>query len=124
MAWTGKLPVDLLDDGMIDSGDYADWAQTCWVIKRHQDDRVTLDFLMGDIPLNGVEEPLVIGIWRRDGSAYLNDGHHRAVALFELGIKEFPYRWGWKSHGYPLTSEEEPIPDFIIEMIKDRGCFR
>jgi len=109
------LPVDLLDDGRIEPGDYPDWPSACWTIKRHPDDREILDDLLVSIPEEGVLEPLTIGVWRRTLTLYLSDGHHRAVALMELGIKTFPYEWAWKSRDEPLRFETGPLPEWILE---------
>lgn len=116
--WTGTMPVDLLDDGMIECGDYPDWPSAFWAIKHAKYDRQILDDLMESIPTEGIMEPLTIGVWRRNGMMYVSDGHHRAVALVELGIKEFPYRWSWKSHGERIKFEREPMPEWIIERVR------
>lgn len=118
--WTGTLPVHLLDDGMIECGDYPDWSTAFYVIKHDPYDREILDHLLEDIPVNGIDEPLSIGVWRRDGIAFLSDGHHRAVALTMLGIKEFPYRWYWKRNGSRPVFELEPMPEWITEGEKAR----
>lgn len=104
------LPVDLLDDGLIDCGDYPDWASACWVIKSHPEDRKILRELLASIPEEGVLEPLSVAIRSRDLHPYLTDGHHRAVALMELGIKEFPYQW----IGGPTAS----LPVHILENLE------
>lgn len=113
--WTGSLPVHLLTDGVIECGDYPDWQFARRAITTLAYDRDILDRLLADIPVNGIEEPLTIGVWRRDLTMYLSDGHHRAIALKTLKIKTFPYRWSWKSHGEPIRFEREPMPDWILE---------
>jgi ParB-like chromosome segregation protein Spo0J len=119
------LPVSLLDDGFINSGDYPDWPSTCWTIKRHPADREILDELLRSIPEEGVLEPLTVGVWLPRLSFYLSDGHHRAVALMELGIREFPYRWAYKRHGHPLAwAGREPLPEHLMNMLTEgvRSC--
>jgi hypothetical protein len=115
------LPVDLLDDGLIECGDYPDWASACWTIEHHPQDRAILDELLRSIPEEGVLEPLTIGVWRPHTAFYLSDGHHRAVALMELGIKEFPYRWNYKRHGQPLGAlRREPLSEHLMDLLKER----
>lgn len=115
MASFPRLPVSLLDDGLIECGDYPDWASACWTIKRHPNDRAILDELLESIPQEGVLEPLTVAVWTRDRKVYLSDGHHRAVALMELGLREFPYRWAYKRHGQPLAwAGREPLPDHVL----------
>lgn len=121
-AWTGTLPVDLFDDGMIECSDYPDWACAFHTIKTAEYDRDILDELLESIPDEGILEPLTLRVWRgrRDGViVQLSDGHHRVVALAELGIKKFPYRWYWHPRGerLRLRFEQEPLPDWIIEGI-------
>ncbi len=113
------LPVPLLCDEIIESGDYESWAATVRVIKSHPVDRKILDELLASIPEEGVLEPLKVGCWESNGSLYLSDGHHRAVALMELGIKTFPYVWGWKRKYQTLdTDEPKPLPEWLIENMR------
>lgn len=104
------LPVDWLDDGFIECGDYPDWPSACTEIKRRRYDRKLLDELLVSLPLEGFQEPLVIGAYSRSARGlFLSDGHHRAVAAFELGIREFPYRWRW--YPQPVNRfEPGPLP--------------
>ncbi len=48
--------------------------------------RAKVDSLKKDIEANGVQEPLVVS---RRGDL-LVDGHHRAIAAIELGLKKVP----------------------------------
>ena len=108
-----RLPVDMLDDGLIECGDYDDWATACSEIKRYPDDRVKLDALLRSIPEVGLLEPLWIEVRNWNLRPFLTDGHHRAVALIELGIKEFPYRWRWrfpKGRARPAAGAPHPDP--------------
>lgn len=116
-----RLPVSLLDDGLIECGDYPDWASAFWTIKRHPDDRAVLDELLESIPEEGLLEPLTVGVWLPGLSLYLSDGHHRAVALHTLGHREFPYRWAYKRHGRRLAfAGREPLPEHILTPLMER----
>lgn len=109
------LPVDLLDDGRIESGDYPDWSTACHVVKTQPYDREILAELLESIPEEGVLEPLTIAVRSKDLIAYLSDGHHRAVALIELNIKTFPYRWFWAPATGRPRFEHGPLPAEIFE---------
>lgn len=114
------LPVALLADGLIESGDYPDWRSTRRVITACREDREILADLLADIPVNGVLEPLTVGVWRPHVSFYLSDGHHRAIALKQLGITEFPYRWAYKTHGSHLAwAGREPLPAHLLEYLME-----
>lgn len=112
------LPVSLLDDGLVECGDYPDWASACWVIKRHPEDRRILDELLASIPEEGLLEPLTLRVRRRSQSVFLSDGHHRAVALMELGIKEFTYRWHWCGPYDGIKYRSTPLPQHITEYLE------
>ena len=115
-----RLPVNMLDDGLIECGDYDDWATACSAIKRYPDDRVKLDELLRSIPEEGLREPLWIEVSARSLRTYLIDGHHRAVALMELGIKEFPYRWRWRfPKSRPRPAAGEPLPDSVLQLLRE-----
>lgn len=113
------LPVDLLDDGRIECGDYPGWDTACHTIKTSAYDREILDELRESILEEGVLEPLTICVTRNDRTPYLSDGHHRAVALIELGVKTFPYRWFWgPPTGRRPRFEPGPLPAAILERME------
>lgn len=112
------LPVDLLDDGMIECGDYPDWATACSEIKRFPDDRRILDELLASVPEHGVLKPLRIRVVRRTLRVFLADGHHRAVALMELGLREFPYVWYWCGPYETTKFRSTPLPEHIREHLE------
>jgi hypothetical protein len=118
--WTADLPVAALDDGIIDCGDYPDWAYACHYIKQESKyDRGILDELLGLIPVEGIIEPLTIKVRGQD--VWLSDGHHRAVALIELGIKRFPCRLlagvDSRPYGGRLRFSTDPPPEWVMNRI-------
>lgn len=119
--WTADVPVSSLDDGIIDCGDYPDWAYACHYIKDRTNayDRRILDELLESIPGEGIIEPLTIRV--RGLDVWLSDGHHRAVALAELGIKMFPCRLlggvDSRPYGGRLRFSTEPPPEWILNKI-------
>lgn len=113
------LPVDLLDDGLIDCGDYDDWATACHSIKTDPHEREILDELLASIPEEGVLEPLWIELRNWNGRPFLANGHHRAVALMELGIEVFPYRWRWRfPKGRPKPGPGDPLPEYLLRHLE------
>jgi hypothetical protein len=113
-----RLPVDMLCDDVIQSGDYPDWDMTFRVMRTLDTDIKIVDELLASVPQKGILEPLLIGVQRWDLVPYLSNGHHRAYVLHQLGLKTFPYRWFWKWRGRPFSlhqCEPEPIPDWILE---------
>lgn len=115
----GALPLALLQDGTIACGDYPEWASTVRAIRTATYDRDILNKLLASIPVDGIEEPLTIGVRHEDSTPFLSDGHHRAVALHELGIRDFPYRWFWAArHHHRPVFEREPLPGLIIEGVR------
>ena len=57
---------------------------------QHQGDyQGTIDELVRDIAVNGIQVPLVV---REDesGERWLRNGHHRLVAAMELGLDKVP----------------------------------
>lgn len=117
--WTADLPVAALDDGIIDCGDYPDWAYAFHYIKTSEYDRAILDELLESIPDEGLLEPLTLRVQGTD--VWLSDGHHRAVALDMLKIRKFPCRW----LVYPapakgrLRFETRPLPEFVMNRIME-----
>jgi hypothetical protein len=112
------LPVDLLDDGLIECGDYPDWPTARHEIKRFPDDRRILNELLASLPEEGLLEPLTLRVRRRSPHVLLSDGHHRAVALMELGIREFTYRWHWCGPYDGIKYRSTPLPQHITEYLE------
>lgn len=117
-----RLPTPLLT-GVIEPGDYPDWA-TARRFMATPADREVLKDLRASLPVQGQLEPLTLGVWRSDLTVYISDGHHRALVLTELGVLTFTYRWFWKSRGQDFSlkrCEREPIPEWVLEGRKTHG---
>lgn len=116
--FVGTLPVAALADDRISSGDYPDWRYTDHYIRQESKyDRGILDELLRSIPENGVEEPLTLGVDHRHREVFLSDGHHRAVALRTLGVRDFPYRWYYHPRPGRMIFAKEPLPEWTEEVI-------
>lgn len=117
-----SLPLDFLDDGLIESGDYPDWSYAFHRIKTREYDRTILDELLESIPEDGLEEPLWIEVINGTCRLSLRDGHHRAVALDMLGIRRFPYRWSWSSpKGLDRPRPRDPLPAHVLESLNRKA---
>lgn len=124
MASLLQLPLCLLDDELIECGDYDDWTTARHEIRRHAYDRSILDDLLLTIPRRGLDNPLWLEVLNGTQRVAVSDGHHRAVALMELGAKEFPYRWRWRfprwrGQRLPLPPVGEPLPADVLHRLME-----
>lgn len=95
-AWQGSMPTACLNDRQIRPREYRRWRDAHDQFARNAKDRATVDELKASMKLKGLKEPLILGISERyPDDVYNGDGHHRAVALIDLGIPEFTFRWYW-----------------------------
>ncbi|WP_381801144.1 ParB N-terminal domain-containing protein [Streptomyces niveus] len=110
--WTGRMPTSRLNDRDVHPIQFRKWADAHRDFARGRD-RETVDAYKAAIQHRGLREPILIGVSDRDEALYVGDGHHRAVALIELGVSEFPFHWYWiKSWGRPRM-ERGPLPDHL-----------
>jgi hypothetical protein len=94
--YTGRMPVDMLDDRKIRPTEYRKWKHAEDRFGRRDKDRAIIDELKESIPRRGLLVPIQLGISERyPTDVYVTDGHHRAVALRELGVDDFPFHWYW-----------------------------
>lgn len=109
-AWTGTMPTTCLNDKQIMPREYRKWHDAHDQFARNSKDRAKVDELKASISRKGLKKPIILGISERyPDDVYIGDGHHRAVALIELGVPEFPFIWYWiKSAG--VRMEDEPFP--------------
>ncbi|MFE7566225.1 ParB/RepB/Spo0J family partition protein [Streptomyces sp. NPDC057539] len=78
------------------------------------EDRIFVEELKASIPERGLLVPIQLGISERyPTDVYVTDGHHRAVALKELGVEEFPCPWYWINNRR-VQWEREPFPYHIL----------
>lgn len=110
MKWTGRMPTRLLNDRQIRPTEYSKWRDAVRRFERREKDRLLLEQLKASIPKDGLTTPIILGISERyPDDVYVGDGHHRAVALMDLSVKEFPFHWYWiRSAGVRI--ENGPFP--------------
>lgn len=108
-AYLGTMPTAFLADTKIRPTEYRKWGHA-----EHQfatgKDRAKIDELKASIAQHGQREPVILGISDRyPDDVYLSDGHHRAIALKELGVAEFAFHWYW-IRSFGVRMETEPFP--------------
>jgi hypothetical protein len=107
--YLGRMPVSMLTDKKIRPTEYTKWRHAEERFERRAKDRATVETWKARIE-KGDLEPLQLGISERHPTdVYVADGHHRAIALRELGVRDFPFHWYWISNR-SVTWEREPFP--------------
>lgn len=108
MTYLGTMPTAMLTDSKIRPTEYRKWKHAMQRFATGKD-RDKVDSLKASIAVHGLLEPVILGISDRYHDVYLADGHHRAIALKELGIQRFPFRWYWiRSFGVDMEHEAFP----------------
>ncbi|MCX4235407.1 hypothetical protein [Streptomyces ortus] len=117
-AYRGRLRTELLNDEQIRAKEYPRWSQCRSAFTRGKR-RQIVDRHKAQIAQHGVPEfPLLLDVSRDTGWVYVGDGHHRAIALMELGIKRFPFVWRYIDNtlfglGQPKPSRD-PFPYHLL----------
>ncbi|MDQ0694239.1 ParB N-terminal domain-containing protein [Streptomyces sp. W4I9-2] len=112
--YVGRMPVELLNDKQIRPTEYRKWRHAQDRFDRRDKDRAIIDNLVATIPKQGLTTPIQLGISERYlTDVYVADGHHRAVALMELGADEFPFHWYWINNR-GVRWESEPFPYHVL----------
>ena len=113
MKYRGEMKTLLLNDQQIRPTEYRKWADAVRRFEQRDKDRTKVEELKKSIREHGLREPITLGISDRYPDVYVADGHHRAVALMQLGVSAFPFHWYWiKSFGVHM--ESEPFPFHIL----------
>ncbi|MFD4631702.1 ParB/RepB/Spo0J family partition protein [Streptomyces sp. NPDC058284] len=113
MAYRGMMPTSFLVSGQIQPTEYRRWADARRRFAHRERDRVKVEKLKESIPQHGLREPLVLGVDDRYFDIYVGDGHHRAVALMDLGMRTFPFRWYW-IRSFGVHMEHTPFPFHLL----------
>ncbi|KIF00874.1 hypothetical protein PL81_38845 [Streptomyces sp. RSD-27] len=107
--YLGTMPTALLTDSKIRPTEYRKWKHAARQFASGKD-RDKVDQLKASIAQRGQTEPVILGISERyPDDVYLADGHHRAIALMELGAAEFRFHWYW-IRSFGVRMETEPFP--------------
>jgi ParB-like chromosome segregation protein Spo0J len=103
------MPTAYLNDRQIRPREFVKWSHAHRDFQRHAKDRAKVEALKASIQQHGILEPLILGISDRWNDVYIGDGHHRAVALRDLGVTQFPFHWYWICD-YGVRMETNPFP--------------
>ncbi|MBB4889308.1 ParB/RepB/Spo0J family partition protein [Streptomyces netropsis] len=103
------MKTSFLNDKQIHPIEYRKWADAVRHFERHDKDRKKVDELKRSISERGLQKPIILGVSDRYPDVYVGDGHHRAVALMELGIESFAFHWYWIKN-FGVRMEHEPFP--------------
>ncbi|MEU0098232.1 ParB N-terminal domain-containing protein [Streptomyces sp. NPDC006267] len=107
------MPVQLLNDQQIRPTEYRKWRHAKDRFDRREKDQVIMGNLLETIPKQGLQVPIQLGIDDRYHDVYVADGHHRAVALMELGADEFPFHWYW-IRSFGVRWERDAFPYHVL----------
>lgn len=110
--WRGRMRTTFLHNGKVHPAEFSTWAGARRYHERYGRDRRTLDRLRASIPVDGIQEPLLLGVRERDGRVFVFEGHHRAVIAIELGLPHFPFQWFMDPHVQAV--QREPFPDHLL----------
>lgn len=113
--WTGTMQTSFLNDEKIRASEFRKWDHAHRKFARGKD-RETVDAYKEEIRSNGgrLKTPIRLSIDDRTHEIVIGDGHHRAIALQELGISEFDFTWGWRKT-FSNTTEHKPFPDHVLK---------
>lgn len=114
MPYCGQLPTALFNDRQIRAKEFAKWRH-CHDAFRRGERRRIVDRYKAEIDARGgLPKPVWLDVDDKHGHVYVGDGHHRAVALIELGVDRFDFQWrliskgGWFSQP-PLEDGAFPL---------------
>lgn len=112
MKYLGHMKTSCLNDRQIHPIEYRKWDHARRQFARGKD-RTKIDELKASIAQRGLQEPILLGVSDRYPDVYVGDGHHRAIALMELGIPEFPFHWYW-IRSFGVRMEHDPFPYHLL----------
>lgn len=114
-AWTGRMRTSMLNDRQVRAIEYTRWADAHRRFEHRPKDREAVEQWKERIR-KGRMEPLHLGVSDRDGRVYVRDGHHRAVALMELGEAQFPFVWSRIQSWGGTRPLREPFPRHEVQL--------
>ncbi|MFJ3099601.1 ParB N-terminal domain-containing protein [Streptomyces hydrogenans] len=111
--YRGWMPTRMLCDGAIRPTEHAHWAGVERLFARHERDRRIMADLLATIPARGLDVPILLGVDDRSHEVYVSDGHHRALAVRQLGARRFPFVWCWL-RAYRVEAGRAPFPYHLL----------
>lgn len=116
-VYIGRMPTACLTSGQIAPTEYRRWDHAIDRFARRDRDLQTVQEWKSLIEQDRME-PITIGVSDRYPDVYVADGHHRAVALMQLGDAApatFPFRWYW-IRWIGVHMEHEPFPFHLLNL--------
>ncbi|MGW6557919.1 hypothetical protein [Streptomyces hydrogenans] len=111
--YTGTLPTHLLNDHEIRPGSYRKWKHVMHDFGSRAEDRKVMAGLLASLPVDGQQQPILLGVDDRSHCVYVSDGHHRALALMQLGAFDFTFRWCWL-RAWSVDHQSERFPYHLL----------
>ncbi|GGZ22023.1 ParB/RepB/Spo0J family partition protein [Streptomyces olivaceoviridis] len=112
MRYRGRMRTSMLNDRQIMPTDFRKWDDARRQFAQGKD-RQKVDKLKESIEADGLEVPILLCVNERWHDIYVSDGHHRAIAVQELGLTSFPFHWHWIRAGVHI--EHEPFPYELLD---------
>jgi len=106
------MRTSFLRRNLVRPGEFSTWDGARRYHERHGRDRGALEKLRASIPVDGVQEPLLVGVRLRDCHVFVYEGHHRGVVALELWLPHVPFRWFWDPDKHAV--EGVPFPAHIL----------
>ncbi|MGW3378408.1 hypothetical protein [Streptomyces hydrogenans] len=111
--YRGWMPTRMLRDGAIHPTEHARWAGVERTFARRERDRRIMADLLATIPHRGLDVPILLGVDDRSHEVYVSDGHHRALAVRQLGVARFPFVWCWL-RAHRVEAGHTPFPYHLL----------
>ncbi|MFE6815269.1 ParB/RepB/Spo0J family partition protein [Streptomyces sp. NPDC057677] len=110
---TGTLPTRLLNDQQIRPSEYRKWRHALRHFEQRPKEKARVEALKASIAVDGLQKPILLSVDDRTNCVYVGDGHHRAVALMQLGVTDFSFRWCW-IRSYTVDHQSGPFPSHLL----------
>ncbi|MCD9196047.1 ParB/RepB/Spo0J family partition protein [Streptomyces albireticuli] len=108
------MPTSCINDQQIRPTEYRKWRHAVRYFEQRDKDRRKVEELKVSIAERGLQVPIILGVSDRYPDVYVADGHHRAVALMQLGVLTFPFHWYWITSFGGVRMEREPFPFHLL----------
>src|SRR5688500_17465469 len=114
MKYRGQMQTSLLNDRQIRASEYRKWDHAARQFKTGKEPE-TVDADKAEIQKNAgwLKKLMRLSIDDRTSKVAIVDGHHRAIALKKLGIRQFDFTWGWR-RAFSNTTEHTPFPYNVL----------
>ncbi len=119
MPYQGRLSTGLFNDRQIRAKEFNRWDQCHSAFTRGKRREIVDGYKAEITKRGGPKQPIWLDVDDATGHVYIGDGHHRAVALMELGVTEFAFHWRSCAKGGWFTMpplERETFPFHLLSL--------